>query len=163
MKKLISLLFILLLSVMVVACGTTEQGEKEETPDKNQTVDETNGAGNKNEEAVELTEEDQKFTKLLVEKDYDALTKETVSLATASQKNFYYLVTAFKKQQEIDAKSYVDPTTNETNYNDIVTDNKVILNYFNRASYIPDEVKDQVNEMKKAAEENIAKYEKELE
>src|SRR5690606_26095043 len=115
------------------------------------------------EEVVEPTEEDVKFTKLLVEQDYETLTKETVTLATPSQKNFYYLVSAFKKQEENISKSYVDETTNEMNYTDIISDNKVILNYFKRVTFVPEEIKEQFDEIKKIAEENVAKYEKELE
>src|SRR5690606_37790882 len=144
MKKLISLLLILLLAIAVAGCGTTEQGEKEPTSEENKTDGVTNGAGEESEdseEVVEPTEEDVKFTKLLVEQDYETLTKETITLATPSQKNFYYLVSAFKKQEEIISKSYVDETTNEMNYTDIISDNKVILNYFKRVTFVPEEIK----------------------
>jgi hypothetical protein len=154
MKKVLSLILILLL--VLSACGTQEK-EETATPEENKTEEGTNAA-KENTNTRELTAEDEKFAELIIAKDYDAVVKETGSLKSESQKDFYYIASAFIKNNEIQTKTY-DPN----DPNAIVTDHKVIINYLNRVKFIPDDIKDQVNELKTATEEKMAELEKEAE
>ncbi|NWQ40420.1 hypothetical protein MLOOGBEN_06870 [Bacillus sp. EB106-08-02-XG196] len=154
MKKVLSLILILLLAL--TACGTQEK-EEAATPEENQTEEGTNAA-KENTNTRELTAEDEKFAELILAKDYEAVVKETGSLKSESQKDFYYLASAFIKNNEIQTKTY-DP--NEPNA--ILTDHKVIKNYLNRVKFVPDNIKVQVDELRTAAEEKLAELEKEAE
>jgi major membrane immunogen (membrane-anchored lipoprotein) len=155
MKKGLSL--ILFLMIVLTACGTQEKEELKASPDESKTEESANGDKN-SENPKELTAEDEKFTKLMVEKDYESVIKESVSLKSEEQKNFYYLASAFKKHSEIQTKSY-----DETNLNDAQTDYLVIITYLKRAKYVPDEIKDEVNELRKVSEEKAAYYKAEIE
>ena len=138
MQKVLSLIFILLLTITVTACGTqNNEGAKESTEKNNQVEDGTTGAGN--EENVKLTEEDEKLTKLIIEKDYDTVIKETVNLETESQKNFYYLATIFTRYEEMQTKNYVDETTKEM-IQSTINDFKLIINEFSEIIKESDDV-----------------------
>ncbi|MEH7177060.1 hypothetical protein [Neobacillus vireti] len=152
MKKVLSLIFVLLLAL--TACGTQD---KEETaaPEENKREQGTNAD---KEPQKELTAEDEKFTQLMVEKNYDAIIKEAISLKTEEQKNFYYLASAFIKNNEVQTKTYT-----ETNYNDAKTDYTVIVNYLKRVKYVPDEIKAEVDELRNVSEEKAVFYTEELE
>lgn len=154
MKKVLSLILILLLAL--TACGTQEK-EEAATPEENQTEEGTNAA-KENINTRELTAEDEKFAELILAKDYEAVVKETGSLKSESQKDFYYLASAFIKNNEIQTKTY-DPN----DPNAILTDHKVIKNYLNRVKFVPDNIKVQVDELRTAAEEKLAELEKEAE
>jgi uncharacterized protein (DUF305 family) len=160
MKKVLSLILLLLL--VLTACGTQEKEEAKTTPEQTKTEEGTS-ASKDSETKKELTAEDQKFTNLMVGKNYEAVIKDAINLKTEEQKNFYYLASAFIKNNEIQAKSYVDPTTNETDVNAAKTDYMVVVNYLNRAKYVPDEIKADVDELRKVSEEKAAFYTEELE
>lgn len=147
MKKVLSLILILLLAL--TACGTAEK-EDTATPEKNKTEEGTNAA-KENTKTRELTAEDEKFSQLIVEKNYDQVIQETISLKSESQKDFYYIASAFIKNNENQAKTYDPADTNA-----MKTDYQVIVNYINRVKFVPDEIKGQVDELKKAAEEKVA-------
>lgn len=155
MKKVLSLILILLLAL--TACGTQEKEEETATPEENKTEEGTNAA-KENTNTRELTAEDEKFAELILAKDYEAVVKETGSLKSESQKDFYYIASAFIKNNEIQTKTY-DPN----DPNAILTDHKVIKNYLNRVKFVPDNIKDQVDELRTAAEEKLAELEKEAE
>jgi hypothetical protein len=150
MKKVLSLILILLLAL--TACGTAEK-EETATPEENKTEEGTNAA-KENENTREYTAEDEKFSKLIIEKKYDEVVKETVSLKSESQKDFYYIASAFIKNNENQTKTY-DPA----DLNGQKTDYQVIVNYLNRAKFIPDEIKAEVDGLKKAAEDKVAEIE----
>ena len=160
MKKVLSVILVLLLAL--TACGTQEKEEAKTTPEKTKTEEGTNAAKD-NETKKELTAEDQKFTNLMVEKNYEAVIQDAVTLKTEEQKNFYYLASAFIKNNEIQAKTYVDAATNETDVNAAKTDYSVVVNYLNRAKYVPEEIKVEVDELRKVSEEKAAYYIAELE
>jgi len=157
MKKFGLLLILLLLTL--TACGTSENAENQDATEKNETTEESTNAAK---EDREITEEDEKFTKMLLDKDYDGVIAESVSLKTDSQKNFYYLASALRKYEEIQTKDYVDATTNDKNYNDMVTDYNVVAQYLGRASYVPDELAEDIDTVKSEAEEKAAEYQAEL-
>jgi hypothetical protein len=150
MKKVLSLILLLLLAL--TACGTAE---KEETaaPEENKTEEGTNAA-KENEITREYTAEDEKFSKLIIEKKFDEVVKESVSLKSESQKDFYYIASAFIKNNENQTKTY-DPA----DLNGQKTDYQVIVNYLNRAKFVPDEIKAEVDGLKKSAEEKVAEIE----
>lgn len=150
MKKVLSLILILLLAL--TACGTQEK-EETATPEENKTEEGTNAA-KENENTREFTAEDEKFSKLIVEKNYDEVVKETVSLKSESQKDFYYIASAFIKNSENQTKTY-DPA----DLNGQKTDYQVIVNYLNRVKFVPDEIKAEVDGLKKSAEEKVAEVE----
>jgi hypothetical protein len=154
MKKVLSLILILLLAL--TACGTQEK-EETATPEENKTEEGTNAA-KENTNTRELTAEDEKYAELILAKDYDAVVKETGSLKSESQKDFYYIASAFIKNNEIQTKTY-DPN----DPNAILTDHKVIKNYLNRVKFVPDNIKDQVDELRTATEDKLAELEKEAE
>jgi hypothetical protein len=158
MKKAILLLLFALL--VLSACGTKEANEEQATPEGNQASEtETNSE----EQVVRTpTEEDEKYTELLLAKDYETVIKETIGFDSDSQKDFYNLASALKKHDEIQSKSYVDESTNEMNYTDIISDYKVIIRYINKAEYIPEEMKADFDEIMKEAEEKSAQYQEEL-
>ncbi|MFP7296215.1 hypothetical protein [Neobacillus niacini] len=147
MKKVLSLILILLLAL--TACGTQEK-EETATPKENKTEEGTNAA-KESSNTRELTAEDEKFAELIIAKDYETVVKETGSLKSESQKDFYYIASAFIKNNEIQTKTY-DPN----DPNAIITDHKVIINYLNRVKFVPDNIKDQVNELRSAAEKKLA-------
>ncbi|SDL96894.1 hypothetical protein [Bacillus sp. OK048] len=160
MKKVLSVILVLLFAL--TACGTQDKEEAKPTPKETKTEEGTNAAKD-SETKKELTAEDQKFTTLMVEKNYEAVLQDTITLKTEEQKNFYYLASAFIKNSEIQAKSYVDPTTNETDLYAAKTDYSVVVNYLNRAKYVPNEIKAEVDELRKVSEEKAAYYMEELE
>ncbi|MEH7014481.1 hypothetical protein V7087_27340 [Neobacillus niacini] len=145
MKKVLSLILILLLAL--TACGTQEK-EETASPEENKTEEGTNATKNQN--TRELTAEDEKFSKLIVDKDYEAVVKETVSLKSESQKDFYYIASAFIKNNEIQTKTYDPADTNA-----MKTDYQVIVNYLKRVKFVPDEIKDEVEGLRKVAEEKV--------
>lgn len=146
MKKVLSLILILLLAL--TACGTAEK-EETASPEENKTEKGTNAA-KVNENTREFTAEDEKFSKLIVEKNYEAVIKETVSLKSESQKDFYYIASAFIKNNENQTKSYdpADTTAMKTDY-------QVVVNYLKRVKFVPDEIKGEVEELRKVAEEKV--------
>lgn len=153
MKKVISLILILLLAL--TACGTQEK-EETATPEEKKTEEGTNAA-KENANTRELTAEDEQFSKLIVEKNYDEVVKQTVSLKTESQKDFYYIASAFIKNNENQTKTYdpADLTAMKTDY-------QVIVNYINRVKFVPDEIKADVEGLKTSAEEKVAEADKQL-
>ncbi|MEC1523170.1 hypothetical protein P9D43_14265 [Neobacillus niacini] len=153
MKRVISLILILLLAL--TACGTTEKEEKA-SPEVKKTEEGTNAA-KENANTRELTAEDEKFSNLIVEKKYDEVVKETVSLKSESQKDFYYIASAFIKNNENQTKTYdpADLTAMKTDY-------QVIVNYINRVKFVPDEIKAEVEGLKTTAEGKVAEADKQL-
>lgn len=153
MKKVISLILILLLAL--TACGTQEK-EETATPEEKKTEEGTNAA-KENANTRELTAEDEQFSKLIVEKNYDEVVKQTISLKTESQKDFYYIASAFIKNNENQTTTYdpADLTAMKTDY-------QVIVNYINRVKFVPDEIKADVDGLKKSAEEKVAEADKQL-
>lgn len=154
MKKVLSLILVLLLAL--TACGTQEK-EDTATPKENKSEESTNAAKD-NENTRELTAEDEKYAELITAKDYETVVRETGSLKSESQKDFYYIASAFIKNNEIQTKTY-DPN----DPNAIVTDHKVIVNYLNRVKFLPDKIKDEVDGLRKSAEDKLAELEKEAE
>ena len=152
MKKVLP--FILVLLLALTACGTQEK-EETASPEENKTEQ---GANADKEPKKELTAEDEKFTTLMKEKNYDAIIKDSVSLKTEEQKNYYYLASAFIKNNEVQTKTYA-----ETDYNDAKTDYTVIVNYLKRVKFVPDQIKAEVDELRKVSEEKAAFYTEELE
>jgi hypothetical protein len=154
MKKVLSLILILLLAL--TACGTQEK-EETATPEEKKTEEGTNAAKEEKANTRELTAEDEKFSKLIVEKNYDKVVKETVSLKSDSQKDFYYIASAFIKNNENQTKTYdpADLTAMKTDY-------QVIVNYINRVKFVPDEIKADVEGLKTAAEAKVAEADKQL-
>jgi outer membrane lipoprotein-sorting protein len=164
MKKAI---FLILFALLVLsACGTKDASEEQSAPEGNQaseTENKTEEETNTDEQTVRTpTEEDEKFTELLLARDYETLIKETIGFESDSQKDFYNLASALKKHDEIQTKSYVDETTNEKNYSDLISDYKVIVLYINKVDYIPEEMKAEFEDMKKEAEEKIVQNQEEL-
>jgi uncharacterized protein (DUF885 family) len=153
MKKVLSIILILLLAL--TACGTQEK-EETATPEEKKTEEGTNAAKEKA-DTRELTAEDEKFSKLIVEKNYDQVVKETVSLKSESQKDFYYIASAFIQNNENQTKTY-DPA----DLTPMKSDYKVIVNYINRVKLVPDEIKGEVEGLKKSAEEKVAEADKQL-
>lgn len=153
MKKVLSLILILLLAL--TACGTTEK-EDTASPEEKKIEEGTNAAKEKT-TTRELTAEDEKFSKLIVEKKYDEVVKETISLKTESQKDFYYIASAFIKTNENQTKTYdsADLTAMKTDY-------QVIVNYINRVKLVPDEIKAEVEGLKTAAEAKVAEADKQV-
>jgi type IV secretory pathway VirB10-like protein len=160
MKKVLSLILLLLLAL--TACGTQEKEDAKVTPEENKTEQGTSADKN-TETKKELTAEDEKFINLMKEKNYDAVIKDSLTLKTEEQKNYYYLASAFIKNNEVQSKSYVDAVTNKTDNNAAKVDYNVIVNYLNRAKYVPDELKAEVDELRKASEEKVEFYSAELE
>lgn len=158
MKKGIFLLLFVFL--ILSACGTADTTEEQATPEGNQASEAEKDTEEESRRTV--TEEDEKFTQLLLERDYETLIRETISFDTDSQKDFYNLASALKKKDEIETKSYVDETTNEMNYSDAISDYKVISRYINKAEYIPEEMKTEFDELSKEAEEQVAYYQAEM-
>ncbi|WHY02573.1 hypothetical protein [Neobacillus sp. DY30] len=154
MKKVLSLILILLLAL--TACGTAEK-EETASPEEKKTEEDTNAAKENTTTTRELTAEDEKFSKLIVEKKYDEVVKETISLKTESQKDFYYIGSAFIKTNENQTKTYdpADLTAMKTDY-------QVIVNYINRVKLVPDEIKAEVDGLKTAAEAKVAEADKQL-
>ncbi|MGM0901927.1 MAG: hypothetical protein ACQEXB_12655 [Bacillota bacterium] len=164
MKKAI---FLILFALLVLsACGTKDAGEDQATSEGNQANEtEMNSEEETDSEEQSVrtpTEEDERFTELLLARDYETVIKETIGFDSDSQKDFYNLANALKKHDEIQAKSYVDESTNEMNYADIISDYKVIVRYINKAEYIPEEMKAEFDELKKEAEEKAAQNQEEL-
>jgi len=160
-------LFLILSALLVLsACGTKEAGEEQSAPEGNQAAEtekNTEKDTNTEEQSVRTpTEEDKKYTELLLARDYNTVIKETVAFDSDSQKDFYNLASALKKYDEMQSKSYVDDSTNETNYTDIISDYKVIIRYIDKAEYIPEEMKAEFEEMKKEAEKKSAQNQEEL-
>ncbi|MDQ1003568.1 uncharacterized protein (DUF305 family) [Neobacillus niacini] len=153
MKKVLSLILILLLAL--TACGTQEK-EETASPEEKKTEEGTNAA-KENTNTRELTAEDEKFSKLIVEKNYDAVITETVSLKSESQKDFYYIASAIIKNNENQTKTY-----NPADLTAMKTDYQVIVNYINRVKFVPDEIKVEVEGLKKSAEEKVAEADKQL-
>jgi hypothetical protein len=164
MKKAI---FLILFALLVLsACGTKDASEEQSAPEGNQAAEKENKTEEETntEEPAERTptEEDEKFTELLLARDYETLIKETIGFDSDSQKDFYNLASAMKKHDEIQTKSYVDETTNEKNYSDLISDYKVIVLYINKVEYIPEEMQVEFEDMKKEAEEQIVQNQEEL-
>ncbi|MDF2856678.1 MAG: hypothetical protein K0Q87_2529 [Neobacillus sp.] len=150
MKLIITMLSVLFL---ITGCGTSDQDSTNQG-DSNK-IEKTEEAENK---TIELTEEDKKFTELLIAEEYDSLINETVDLKTESQKNFYFLASSFKLEREIPTKSYVIEGTDKVSNRGIQTDYKVILNNINKVTYLPEEIEDRVNQLKASAEEKEAHH-----
>jgi major membrane immunogen (membrane-anchored lipoprotein) len=156
MKKFLPVILLLLL--VLTACGTQEKEDAKTTPEENKT--EENANANKDTETTrELTAEDEKFSQMLLDKDYQTIVKETVTLKSESQKDFYYLASAFIKLNEIQAK----PAEAAADLKAMQTDYTVIVNYLNRVKFVPDTIKGQVDELRKVAEEKQAYYQAEVE
>lgn len=153
MKKVLTLIIISLLAL--TACGTQEEKETA-SPEVKKTEEGTN-ATKETEKTRELTAEDETFSKLIVEKNYDEVVKQTVSLKSESQKDFYYIASAFIKNNENQTKTY-DPA----DLNAMKTDYQVIVNYINRVKFVPDEIKEEVEGLKKSSEEKVAEADKQL-
>jgi hypothetical protein len=154
MKKVISLILILLLAL--TACGTQEK-EESASPEQKKTEEGTNAAKEEKANTRELTAEDEQFSKLIVEKNYNEVVKQTVSLKTESQKDFYYIASAFIKNNENQTTTYdpADLTAMKTDY-------QVIVNYINRVKFVPDEIKADVEGLKTSAEEKVAEADEQL-
>lgn len=154
MKKVLSLILILLLAL--TACGTQEK-EETATPEEKKTEEGTNAGKEEKAKTRESTAEDEKFSQLIVEKNYDQVVKETVSLKSDSQKDFYYIASAFIKNNENQTKTYdpADLTAMKTDY-------QVIVNYINRVKFVPDEIKADVEGLKTSAEAKVAEADKQL-
>lgn len=160
MKKAI---FLILFALLVLsACGTKEAGEEQATPEGNQAAEtETNKEEATSEEQTVRTptEEDEKYTELLLQRDYETVIKETIGFDSDSQKDFYNLASALKKHDEIQSKL---DESNKINYTDLISDYKVITRYLNKAQYVPEEMKAEFDELSKEAEEKAAQYQEEL-
>lgn len=156
MKKILPVILLLLL--VLTACGTQEKEDAKTTPEENKT--EENANANKDTETTrELTAEDEKFSQMILDKEYETIVKETVTLKSESQKDFYYLASAFIKLNEIQAK----PAEAAADLKAMQTDYTVIVNYLNRVKFVPDTIKGQVDELRKVAEEKQAYYQAEVE
>jgi hypothetical protein len=156
MNKILSVILLLLL--VLTACGTQEKEDAKTTPEENKTEENAN-ANKDTETSRELTAEDEKFSQMLLDKDYQTIVKETVTLKSESQKDFYYLASAFIKLNEIQAK----PAEAAADLKALQTDYTVIVNYLNRVKFVPDTIKGQVDELRKVAEEKQAYYKAEVE
>ena len=118
-------LFVVALMFMLAGCGTSADEKKEEK------VQDTTSAS-EGSETRELTDEDKKFIELLKKGEYQTIVEETVGFGSDAQVNFYFLANAFKS----------------------VPDYSLSKTYLNKAKYIPDEIKEEVDKLKEDIETN---------
>lgn len=155
MKKVLFLILFALL--LLSACGTKDSAEEQTASEGNQAAETEQNTEEKNVRTP--TEEDEKYTELLLERDYETVIKETISFDSESQKDFYNLASALKKHDEITEKL---AESAEPNYTDLISDYKVITRYINKSEYIPEEMKAEFDDLRKEAEEKAVEYQAEL-
>jgi len=162
MKKA-ALLLVLFALLILSACGTKDSAEEQVAPEGNQaseSEENTEEETSSEDQSVRTpTEEDEKFTELLLARDYETVIKETIGFDSQSQKDFYNLGSALKKHDEIQTKL---DESDEVNYTDLISDYKVITRYINKAEYVPEEMKAEFDALSKEAEEKAVQYQEEL-
>ncbi|CAM5731273.1 MULTISPECIES: hypothetical protein [Niallia] len=121
-------LFMVAFLFLLAGCGNSAEEKKEEPVKKETNVDQET-------KAKELTDEDKKFIALLEKGEYQQIVDETIHLASDAQVNFYFLANAFKA----------------------VPDYSLSKTYLKKAKYIPAEIEDKVNKLKKDIDANVEK------
>ena len=124
-------LFVVALMFLLAGCGTSAEEKKEE-----KVQEDTTAASNKS-ETRELTDEDKKFIELLKNEEYQTIIDQTVGFGSDAQVNFYFIANAFKS----------------------VPDYSLSQTYLNKAKYIPDEIKEEVDKLKADIEANVKEEE----
>ena len=127
-------LSLFILMFMLVGCGTTEEETNGSQSEENkEEVVQEDSSENKDADNRELTDEDKRFIELLENGKYQSIIDETAGFGSDSQVNFYFLAYAFNS----------------------VPDYELSQNYLDRAKYIPTEIEDEVEKLKKEIAANV--------
>lgn len=142
MKK--SLLIIAFISAFVVGCSSNEvhnaTAKKEDKP-----------------YTRKITQEEQNFIQLVLNKDYDNLETQTQGQTNEVQKDYNNIAFAFKKFQEAQD---LEKNGNNLSYqtNEIELKYSTVLRSLEEVKYIPKEIKKQVDEVSKTSSEKDKYY-----
>ncbi|MFS0667664.1 hypothetical protein AB1L12_07015 [Peribacillus frigoritolerans] len=106
----------------------------------------------------EISAEEQKYIQMFLNQDYDTILEQTENKTNVVQEDYYYLASAFKKQNEIEIEKeeYKD---NEQSLNKMVslTLGKIISD-IEKVKYVPNKIQNEVNNLKQLAIEEKAYY-----
>ncbi|MGG3925686.1 hypothetical protein ABET51_06765 [Metabacillus fastidiosus] len=140
MRYLLSLLFLFL----IAGCGNIESDQK-----VNSSKEMT--------KQREITEEEKKYIQLILNEDYEILLEQTEGKANEVQKDYNLLAAVFNIENDLEKK--VEGIESELVVVSIYKQQyKDIKNNIEKVKYIPDELKQKVDELDKIAKEKYAFY-----
>lgn len=100
----------------------------------------------------EISEEEQKYIQLVKNKDYDTLMKLAIDQSNEVHKDYYKIAYCLKEFQE------VQRSETETNTNSLRGKYQYIALTLKALKYVPDEIKNQIDEVQISANEKYQNY-----
>jgi len=117
----------------MVGCNSDDVSDKKESSSSEYKVDQR-----------ELTIEDERYISLLKEQKFDIIINETKELDTSNElKDYYYLASAFKKEEEIKQGIPDDVHLDDDAFEQIRYG--IIIDSLAKVRFVPDELKESVN------------------
>ncbi|PFO08480.1 hypothetical protein COJ85_03030 [Bacillus sp. AFS076308] len=98
----------------------------------------------------EITEEEQKYIQLVINKDYDTLMKLTIGQSNEVLKDYYNIAFSLKEYQELQRS--------DTETNNLGAKYQYIALTLKALKYVPDEIKNQIDEVKTSANDKYQYY-----
>ncbi|MFB5281911.1 hypothetical protein [Peribacillus sp. Hz7] len=151
--------FILFVAILVLSGCDSNTSSKPTPHSKEETVQELNEI--KDEKLIERepNEQDKKYIKLLLNKEYDTIIDELFELESKnSLKSYFFLAKAFKKKEDFLEFNYSEDSDPEFVAYDTVKYAEYILVELEKAKYIPKDIEDEVNELEAWATEKKSQY-----
>ena len=122
------LLFIFLALFLIAGCSSTN------------TTENTNSNVNQETYTREITDEEQKYIQLILDNDYDEVIKQTESEGNEVQQDYYNIAFALKEYEEADNGGF--------DYTELVSKYSTVEATLEAVKYIPDELKERVEDVK---------------